>query len=111
MHLYVIRLKTEQLDKSHLQIFKELRSDILVNLHFIPVHFQPWYRQMGVKEGDFPESETYYNQAISIPCYPDLTNDQVDMVSENLRRIITREQLRKLLLRPICLEYRVASLC
>ena len=88
MHLYVIRLHTEQLRKSHLQIFKELRSDILVNLHYIPVHLQPWYRNMGFKEGDFPESEAYYKQAISIPCYPDLTNDQVDLVSEKLRRII-----------------------
>ena len=88
MHLYVIRLQTEQLRKSHLQIFKELRSDILVNLHYIPVHLQPWYRNMGFKEGDFPESEAYYKQAISIPCYPDLTDDQVKLVTEKLRGIV-----------------------
>jgi UDP-4-amino-4,6-dideoxy-N-acetyl-beta-L-altrosamine transaminase len=88
MHLYVIRLQTEQLRKSHLQIFKELRSDILVNLHYIPVHLQPWFKNMGFKEGDFPESEAYYKQAISIPCYPDLTDDQVKLVIKKLREIV-----------------------
>jgi UDP-4-amino-4,6-dideoxy-N-acetyl-beta-L-altrosamine transaminase len=88
MHLYVIRLQTEQLTKSHRQIFEELRSDILVNLHYMPVHLQPWYRKMGFKEGDFPVSEDYYKQAITIPCYPDLTDDQVKVVSDWLHKLI-----------------------
>jgi UDP-4-amino-4,6-dideoxy-N-acetyl-beta-L-altrosamine transaminase len=87
-HLYVIRLQTEEIEKSHRQIFEELRSDILVNLHYIPVHFQPWYRKLGFKEGDFPESELYYKQAISIPCYPDLTDEQVNIVSDKLHKLI-----------------------
>jgi UDP-4-amino-4,6-dideoxy-N-acetyl-beta-L-altrosamine transaminase len=88
MHLYVIRLQTTQLTKSHRQIFEELRSDILVNLHYIPVHLQPWYRKMGFSEGDFPESENYYKQAITIPCYPALTDDQVLVVSDLLHELL-----------------------
>jgi len=88
MHLYVIRLQTEKMRKSHLQVFNELRSDILVNLHYIPLHLQPWYRNMGFNENDFPVSEAYYRQAISIPCYPDLTDDDVRTVTEKLREII-----------------------
>ena len=52
------------------------------------MHLQPWYRKMGFKEGDFPESEAYYKQAISIPCYPDLTDDQVEQVSDKLHRLL-----------------------
>lgn len=88
MHLYVIRLQTEKLRKSHLQIFDELRTNILVNLHYIPVHLQPWYRKLGFTEGDFPVSESYYKQAISIPCYPDLTDSEIVLVTEKLREIV-----------------------
>lgn len=88
MHLYVIRLQTEKMRKSHLQVFNELRSSVLVNLHYIPVHLQPVYRNLGFNENDFPESEAYYKQAISIPCYPDLTDDDVKVVAEKLREII-----------------------
>ena len=70
MHLYVIRVATDKVNKSHKQIFTELReSGIGVNLHYIPVHTQPWYLKMGFREGGFPEAERYYAQAISCQCF------------------------------------------
>jgi dTDP-4-amino-4,6-dideoxygalactose transaminase len=47
-----------------------------VNLHYIPVHLQPWYSRMGFKQGDFPEAERYYAEAISLPIFPALTDQQ-----------------------------------
>jgi len=88
MHLYVIRLQLDKLERSHLEIFNELRNDILVNLHYMPIHLQPWYKKMGFRNGDFPNAELYYKEAISIPCFPDLTGDQFDFVIEKLHNII-----------------------
>jgi UDP-4-amino-4,6-dideoxy-N-acetyl-beta-L-altrosamine transaminase len=69
-HLYVIRLQLEKIGRSHREVFEALRQQgILVNLHYIPVHTQPYYRDMGFKQGDFPEAEKYYREAISLPLY------------------------------------------
>ena len=88
MHLYVIQLQLDKLTKSHRCIFEELRKNILVNLHYMPVHLQPWYKKMGFSEGDFPESEEYYKRAITIPCYPDLKDRELHKVSEILHKVI-----------------------
>lgn len=81
-HLYVIRLQLGSLSElSHGEVFEALRfKGILVNLHYIPVHTQPYYKDMGFRHGDFPESERYYTEAISLPMYPNLTNEQQDSV-------------------------------
>ncbi len=85
MHLYVIRVATDKVNKSHKQIFTELReSGIGVNLHYVPVHTQPWYQKMGFREGDYPEAERYYHQAISLPMFPNLTAHQQEYVVTNL---------------------------
>ena len=69
-HLYVLRLQDAA---HHLTVFKSLRSDqIGVNVHYIPVHLQPYYQQLGFRRGDYPVSEDYYSRAISLPIYPDL---------------------------------------
>ena len=83
MHLYVIRLRLGQIDASHKQVFSKLRANgIGVNLHYIPVHTQPFYKAIGFKEGDFPEAEKYYSDAISLPMYPDLSEeDQIKVVA------------------------------
>jgi len=89
-HLYVIRLDREKIPSTHREVFESLRDQgIGVNLHYIPVHTQPWYQQMGFQHGDFPEAEAYYSEAISLPMYPTLTSDQQDMVVEALRRAVT----------------------
>ena len=51
-----------------------------VNLHYIPVHIQPWYAQVGFEPGDFPEAMRYYGEAISLPMFQGLTDDQQDTV-------------------------------
>jgi UDP-4-amino-4,6-dideoxy-N-acetyl-beta-L-altrosamine transaminase len=90
-HLYVIRLRLQEITRSHREVFEALRArDIIVNLHYIPVHTQPYYRAMGFKEGDFPEAERYYREAISIPMHPTLTDAEVDFVARSLREALGR---------------------
>jgi len=87
-HLYVVRLQTERIGLTHRQVFEGLRAaGIGVNLHYIPVHLQPYYRELGFAEGDFPEAERYYAEAISLPLYPLLSDEQQDHVVEQLRRL------------------------
>ena len=90
LHLYVIRLRLDSISKSHRQVFDELRAQgIGVNLHYIPVHTQPYYQRMGFKVGDFPEAERYYAEAISLPMYQGLSDEQQDQVIEALRASLT----------------------
>lgn len=85
-HLYVIRLQLDRIERSHLQVFEALRAkDIMVNLHYIPVHTQPHYERMGFKRGDYPQAERYYREAISIPMHPTLTDTEQDFVVATLR--------------------------
>lgn len=91
-HLYIIRLKLKELDKSHKQIFEELReSGIGVNLHYIPIHLQPYYKSLGFKYGDFQESEKYYQEAISIPIHTGLSKDDQETVIRYLKKIIRKK--------------------
>ena len=88
-HLYVIRLRLDRIRKSHREVFEELRAcNILVNLHYIPVHTQPYYQRFGFKEGDYPESEQYYREAISLPMYPALLEGEYTQVVSALHRSI-----------------------
>ncbi|ACX88776.1 UDP-4-amino-4,6-dideoxy-N-acetyl-beta-L-altrosamine transaminase [Pectobacterium parmentieri] len=89
LHLYAIRLNLDAIATTHKAVFDYLRmNDIGVNLHYIPVHTQPYYRDMGFKKGDFPEAERYYREAISLPMFPALTEDDqqriVDVLSQAL---------------------------
>ena len=88
-HLYVIRLQLDKITSTHLKVFEGLRAkNIMVNLHYIPVHTQPFYQKMGFKLGDFPNAEQYYREAISIPIHPRLTADEQDFVVSTLRELI-----------------------
>ena len=88
-HLYVIRLQLDKISKTHLQVFEDLRArEIMVNLHYIPVHTQPYYQKMSSKKGDYPEAEHYYREAISIPMYPTLTDVEQDHVISALREAL-----------------------
>ena len=89
LHLYVIRLQLEQIGRSHREVFDALRAaGIGVNLHYIPVHTQPWYRAMGFGQGEFPEAEQYYAEAISLPLFPSMTDTQQAEVIAALRRAL-----------------------
>ncbi len=88
-HLYVIRLQLDKIRKTHRQVFEELRKrGIGVNLHYIPVHTQPYYQRMGFKQGDFPEAERYYKEAISLPMYYGLSIAEQDQVAAALREVL-----------------------
>ena len=81
LHLYVVRLNLDQIGPSHAQVFDSLRAaGIGVNLHYIPVHTQPYYQALGFKTGDYPEAEAYYSEAISLPMFPNLDDAQQDEV-------------------------------
>ena len=89
LHLYVIRLQLEKIKKNHRQVFEGLREQgIGVNLHYIPVHTQPYYKNMGFKQGDFPAAESYYSEAISLPMYQGLTDQQQDEVVRVLEFVL-----------------------
>lgn len=84
-HLYVVRVDASR----HKAVFDSLRADgIGVNLHYIPVHTQPYYRAMGFAPGQFPQAEAYYAEAISIPLYAGLTDADQDRVVDALERAL-----------------------
>lgn len=77
LHLYVIRLRLNEIGATHREVFERLRvNGIGVNLHYIPVYRQPYYVRMGFDLREYPESERYYAEAISLPMYSELTNLQ-----------------------------------
>lgn len=89
LHLYVIRLQLDKISRSHREVFEFFRArDIIVNLHYIPVHTQPYYQAMGFKQGDFPQAERYYAEAISIPMFPTMTEAQQDEVVATLKEAL-----------------------
>lgn len=88
-HLYVIRLKLAEINKTQRQVYEALRAvGILVNLHYIPVYRQPHYEQMGFSVGHCPQAEQFYSEVISIPMYPALTWAQQDVVVQALRVVL-----------------------
>ncbi|SCZ28230.1 MULTISPECIES: UDP-4-amino-4,6-dideoxy-N-acetyl-beta-L-altrosamine transaminase [unclassified Pseudomonas] len=88
-HLYVVRLQLDSITLGHRQVFEGLRAaGIGVNLHYIPVHLQPYYRDLGFAAGDFPQAERYYAEAISLPMFPTLSDEQQDYVVEQLREML-----------------------
>ena len=85
-HLYIIRLHDEN---RRLAVFEALRSaGIGVNVHYIPIHTQPYYQQLGFQWGDFPHAEAFYSKIISLPLYADLTAEQQQQVASALNLAI-----------------------
>ena len=90
-HIYVVRAAFSQIGKTKQQIFEEMREHgIVLNLHYIPVHRQPYYEKLGFRQGDFPQSEKYYEEAFTLPLYYDLTNDEQDQIVEALKTIFRK---------------------
>jgi UDP-4-amino-4,6-dideoxy-N-acetyl-beta-L-altrosamine transaminase len=88
-HLYVVRLQLDSLRISHRQVFEELHSrGIGVNLHYIPVHTQPYYMARGFRPEDFPQALRYYEEALSLPMFPALEEEQQDEVVSVLRQVL-----------------------
>jgi UDP-4-amino-4,6-dideoxy-N-acetyl-beta-L-altrosamine transaminase len=85
-HLYSIRLELKEISRSYREVFETLRTnEIGVNLHYEPVHLQPYYQQLGFRAGQFPEAEAYAKEAISLPLFPGLSYSQQDKVIAGLR--------------------------
>jgi UDP-4-amino-4,6-dideoxy-N-acetyl-beta-L-altrosamine transaminase len=88
-HLYVVRLNLEEIQNSHKEVFEALRARGLgVNLHYIPVHLHPYYQNMGFKFGDFPEAEQYYKEAVSLPLYPTMSEQQQSEVIHVMQDVL-----------------------
>lgn len=81
LHLYPIRLQLAELERDRKSVFEAFRArGIGVNVHYIPVHLQPYFRKMGFAPGDFPNAERYYQEALSLPIFPDLSDGDLDYV-------------------------------
>ena len=79
-HLYIIRLKKNNII-THKQLFEQFRAaGILVNIHYIPIYRQPYYKKLGFSKSGFMEAERYYEEAISIPIFPGLTIKEQEKV-------------------------------
>ena len=89
-HLYPILIKKNSFNKIQKQVYEELRNNnIAANLHYIPVHRHPYYENLGFKKNDFPVAEKFHQEAISIPIYPGLQDQQQNYIIETLKKIMT----------------------
>jgi len=80
-HLYIIRIPVKSQNFDRLQVFERLRSNgIGVNVHYIPVYRQPYFKKFNFNIKDFPESERYYSEAISLPMFPSITKHQQEAI-------------------------------
>ena len=87
LHLYIIRLKVNKQGITHRQLFEKLRtSGILVNLHYIPVYTHPYYEAIGYDRNEFPQAESYYSEAISIPMFATLTLSEQQFVVDTIKK-------------------------
>ena len=90
-HLYVVEVDDSGTSARRADVFAALRAArIGVNVHYIPIHTQPYYRHLGFMPGDFPAAESYYARAMSLPLFPALTDAQQERVAEVLRRELSR---------------------
>lgn len=88
-HLYIVRVDFNKIKKTKKQIFAEMKAKgVCLNLHYIPVHTQPYYQNLGFKHGDFPVSEKYYEEAFTLPLYYSFTDEQQDCVVSALKEVL-----------------------
>jgi len=90
-HIYVIQLQLEKLRADRKTIFDAFRAEnIGVQVHYIPVHYHPYYQQhVGYKQGDFPNAERYYERALTLPLFPRMTTQDIEDVIQAVYKIIT----------------------
>ena len=88
-HLYVVRLRLEALTADRAAVFRALRdAGIGVNVHYIPVHYHPYYQRLGWKRGDFPVAEAAYERLITLPLFPKMSDDDVTRTIETVSRVL-----------------------
>lgn len=88
-HLYVVRLQLARIKRSRREVFDALRTaGIGVNVHYFPVHLQPYYRELGFCPGDFPAAEAYYSEALTLPLHAGMLDSEQDQVIAALREVL-----------------------
>ncbi|MCB0394706.1 MAG: UDP-4-amino-4,6-dideoxy-N-acetyl-beta-L-altrosamine transaminase [Bdellovibrionales bacterium] len=89
-HLYIVQLDEEMTNTKKSKLALTLRENgVGSNLHYIPIHTQPYYRQFGFKLGDYPISESYYRRALSLPLFPSMTEEQITHVIQTFKKSIS----------------------
>ena len=88
-HLYVLQIDfSESLSK--IEFFNKMKEvGINLNCHYIPIHTQPYYKQLGFKVGDFPVSEAYYKKTVTLPVHPSLTEENVKFIVDTVKEILS----------------------
>ena len=96
-HLYVVQFNLNQLQADRGEIFKFFREkNILVNVHYLPVHLQPFYREkFDTQEGLCPIADKAYERILSLPIYPTVTEQQISYVIETMKQAVERFRLKK----------------
>ena len=88
-HLYILRIDFKQIALTRGQVMKKLREyGIGSQVHYIPVPSQPYYRQLGFRPEDYPKAQMYYEQALSIPLFFDLSDDQQNQVIQAIKEVV-----------------------
>ncbi len=88
-HIYVIRLNLERLTISRGEFFHKLMdSGIRAQVHYIPIHLQPYYRNLGFQKGQFPESEKYYEETVTLPLYPSMKDADIHKVIKTVLKLV-----------------------
>ncbi len=97
-HLFILRLRPDLLEIDRNQFMDELkRMQIGGSVHFIPLHLHPYYaREYGYRRGDFPNAEDAYSRCLSLPIYPDLTDEEAERVVRSVERIVHANRKRVL---------------
>jgi len=91
LHLYVLEIDFKKLGKSRGEVMRQLfEKNIGTQVHYIPVPFQPYYANLGFNRKDYPEVQSYYDQALSIPIYYSLSDEQVKFVADEIKAIVLR---------------------
>lgn len=90
-HIYVIQLRTELLKVGRKEVSEALRAEnIGVNVHYMPLHLHPFYRnKFGYERGNYPKAERYYDRAITLPVFPKMSNEDVKDVIKAVEKVIT----------------------
>ncbi|MGJ9458022.1 UDP-4-amino-4,6-dideoxy-N-acetyl-beta-L-altrosamine transaminase [Oceanobacillus sp. CF4.6] len=89
-HLYIIRLKLEKLNADRTEIFKALQKEnIGVNVHYIPVHLHPFYQQLGYEKGSCPNAEKLYQEIITLPLFPRMSEQDLNDVIAGVKKVIS----------------------
>ncbi|MFC2468858.1 MAG: UDP-4-amino-4,6-dideoxy-N-acetyl-beta-L-altrosamine transaminase [Negativicutes bacterium] len=89
-HIYIVRVDFSHLKKTKKQIFEEMKAQgFILNLHYIPVHTQPYYQSLGYRPENFPNAMIYYAEALTLPLYYDLTDEQQTEVTAALKKVLT----------------------